>query len=109
VAASTHAMVCAHLQRIVLHIVFQDPALAGWEIASDSNALLPNAETVAHKIYELVRKDAVKHHPTEYLASLSKNFEKCACLIRRICAPEPSQEPGRFEDLPLFNPSGTTP
>ena len=32
-------LVASHLQRIVLHLVFQDPSLAGWDTASDSDAI----------------------------------------------------------------------
>lgn len=98
-------MVSSHLQRIVLHVVFQDPSLSKWDIAPDSNSLLPTAEKLAHKAYELVRKDVVNQHPNEYLASLSKNFEKCGRLVDRVRAAESGDAQGGFEELPLFSPS----
>jgi hypothetical protein len=35
-AAPKSAMVASHLQRIVLHIVFRDPGLVGWDVSSSS-------------------------------------------------------------------------
>lgn len=80
-------MVSAHLQWIVLHIAFQDPALAGWETASDPAETLTAAEKVAERVFETVRKDVNVNHPGEYLASLSKNSVKCGHLVNRILNP----------------------
>jgi hypothetical protein len=86
-------MVASHLQRIVLHIVFQDPAMAGWESDPDSNARLPAAETLAERVFQSVVANALKYHPNEYLASLSKNFEKCTTLVERILGRESIPNP----------------
>jgi hypothetical protein len=86
-------MVASHLQWIVLHIVFQDPSIVGWDTASDSSAILPTAQTVAHGVFESVREDILINHPSEYLASLSKNFEKCERLVYRIRNPQPKPGP----------------
>lgn len=92
-------MVASHLQRIVLHVVFRDPALAGWDTASDSNAILGTVETLTSKVFEKVRTTVVAHNANEYLASLSKNVDKCRELVTRITAPpkDPSQPgPGQL-------------
>jgi hypothetical protein len=86
-------MVANHLQRVVLHIVFQDPKLSGWEVLQDSNTMLPVAEGIAEQTFEAVRKDVVEHHSSEYLASLSKNYDKCTTLVARVRNPAPAPPP----------------
>lgn len=95
-------MVAANLQWIILHLVFRDPMLAGWESAPDSNALLPAAEAAATVSFEAVRKDVNKNHFGEYLASLSKNFEKCAGVVNRITNPAKLPTVVAGDTLPLF-------
>ncbi len=86
-------LVASHLQRIVLHLVYQDPSLAGWDTATDSNAILSQAATAAERLFESVRVDVIRNHPNEYLASLSKNAAKCERLVARIRFPQPDENP----------------
>jgi hypothetical protein len=79
--------VSRNLQWIVLHLVFQDPEIEGWDSAADIHALLPQVEKVAHRMYGAVRSDIDRNHPNEYLASLSKHFDKCSALAGRIRFP----------------------
>ena len=78
------SMVANHFQRIVLHIVFQDPGLTEWDTETDSNAKLPEVDKIAERVFNSVVQDVTKHHSGEYLASLSKNHDKCTSLVNRI-------------------------
>jgi hypothetical protein len=62
--------------------------LAGWDTATDSNAILPQAAIAAERLFESVRVDVISNHPNEYLASLSKNAGKCERLVTRIRFPQ---------------------
>jgi hypothetical protein len=96
--------VASHMQWIVLHLTFQDPELTGWEAAQDSNAFVPAAGRIAKRAFEDVRQDVIKHHMGEYLASLSKNLEKCSNLVNRIRGVGSAEKPKKDPQGSLFPP-----
>lgn len=73
-------MVANHLQRIVLHLVFQSDEISNWE-HSDPNSLPSAAAKVCKEVFERVCSYLQQHHDREYLASLSKNIEKCRAMV----------------------------
>jgi hypothetical protein len=76
--------VASHLQRIVLHIVFQDPAMTGWDVIEKVDTILSTAEDVARRVFSSVRAQVNSNNGGEYLASLSKNFERCRSLVAAV-------------------------
>ncbi len=70
-------MVAANLQRLVLYVVFQDPSLFGWDVDPDSDAAAEKARLLAAGAFDRIQSYVNSRHQNEYLASLSKNLEKC--------------------------------
>ncbi|HQU45829.1 MAG TPA: AIPR family protein, partial [Pirellulales bacterium] len=84
-------LVSNHLQRIVLHLVFQDPGLVGWDTAKD-DSILAKVKGVANRVFGAVQIDTDIFHKNEYLASVSKNYEKCRLLVDRVRKPPEEQK-----------------
>lgn len=78
--------VASHMQRIVLHLVFQSTALNGWDIATDARTVANTAGEVSHEVFRKVHDYVQENHASEYMAALSKNFEKCREMVRRLLA-----------------------
>lgn len=79
-------LVASHLQRLILHIVFQAPGLANWESAVDYPKLIAAVVNAAATAFENVRGYLILHHAGEYTASLAKNFDKCRKLTEGVLA-----------------------
>jgi hypothetical protein len=77
-------LVAAHLQRIVLHCVFRSDRLRGWDSGGNPQSFANIAGEVCHDVFQKVCTYIVDNHDKEYLASLSKNFEKCAIMAGKL-------------------------
>jgi len=73
-----------HLKLVILHLVFNSPQLVQWDTANDPANTIPKATDVAGDVFVRVCEYLGAMHQGEYLASLSKNFEKCDAMIRAL-------------------------
>jgi hypothetical protein len=83
-------MVGVHMNRIILNLVFQDPAVRALrnDDRADIGALLTAVKDATHRIFPLVAAYLEEVHPGEYLASLCKNASKCAKLASDFMKPK---------------------
>jgi hypothetical protein len=80
-------VVGVHLNRIILHLVFQDPEVK--KLSHDGSLegeLIAAARKAAHRLFPLVAEYLQEKHDGEYLASLCKNSSKCEPLVKSILA-----------------------
>ena len=82
-------MVGVHMNRIILHLVFQDPAVrAKYKDPSANGDLVDAARVAVGPVFERVSDYIERQHPGEYLASLCKNLGKCEELAMAFEAPK---------------------
>jgi hypothetical protein len=81
-------MVAVHMNRIILHLVFQDPAVRAihHDHAPESD-LIAVVRGSARSTFAKVSAYLESQHPSEYLASLSKNLSKCEELAQSLLHP----------------------
>ena len=83
-------MVGVHMNKIILNLVFQDPAVR--QMRNDDRAeiggLLAAVKDATRRIFPLVATYLEEVHPGEYLASLCKNASKCAKLASDFMKPK---------------------
>jgi AIPR protein len=73
--------IAIHLNRIILHLVFQDSAVQSLRHDnSDEKTCLHSVRESAKRIFARVADYIEKVHPEDYLASLCKNLSKCEQL-----------------------------
>jgi len=84
---SRAGMVASHLQRVLLHIVFQDPDLAGWDSNPSLESSKEDITRLAKNTFSKICDYVSKHHANEYLASVSKNLIRCRELVDGIKSP----------------------
>lgn len=87
-----------NMQWVVIHLVFRSPSLAGWDSSPDPKKLLPEVVRVSEDVFEKVRHRIETHHATEYIAPLSKSFEKCEALVKALAFQ--AELPNLFSDVP---------
>jgi hypothetical protein len=81
-------LIGTHMQRIILHLVFQDPqVIPAYPSNAPLEGLLNVARQAARRAFGKVSAYIEAHHPTDYLANFSKNAEKCEALIRYLDTP----------------------
>ena len=103
-------MIGVHLNRLILHMVFRDPAV--WKLNNDDADLAELAEaarSAAKRIFQPVASYLELHHKGEYLASFSKSREKCAGVVRALT--EEAEKPespadGQLSMLKDMEPEG---
>jgi hypothetical protein len=71
--------IAVHLNRLILHLVFNDNALRH-DTANEADCILAT-RTATQKIFPRVATYIEQHHPDNYLASFSKNLSKCEQLV----------------------------
>lgn len=87
-------MVGTHMNRIILHLVFQDPVVRGrYQDQSELDVLLPITRQAVRPAFEKVSQYLDTRHHGEYLASLCKNHAKCEELVAYLTGPEPVADP----------------
>jgi hypothetical protein len=78
-------VIATHLNRSILNLVFSDPALRAWKADStDINALANRTKEVTPTIFTKVANYIKENHDGDYLASLSKNRDKCTAMKEAI-------------------------
>lgn len=97
---SRSEMIANHLQRVILHAVFQHPRMTGWNEATDIGPFLKVACDETFRLFDRFRKQVVNNHTNEYLASFSKNLDKCRDLVNAVMTPDPSLK-SRPGELPF--------
>jgi hypothetical protein len=87
-------LVGTHMQRIVLHLVFQDPEVRSRYMgAAPLDELLSAAKRAVEPIFKKMAAYIDRLHPTDYLANFSKNPGKCIALVKNLDSPNsPSAE-----------------
>jgi hypothetical protein len=92
-------LVAIHMNRVILHLVFQDPAVRplNHDGAPDSE-IIKAARGAVGPIFSRVIEYLEREHPNEYPAPLSKNLTKCERLALNYKNP-PSPQQGSL-DLP---------
>jgi hypothetical protein len=73
-----------HLNRVILHLVFQDASLRGRRHKLELAECLARVEEVTSVVFGEVAEYVEKHHKDEYPAPLSKNLTKCEELVRSL-------------------------
>ncbi|TPW04114.1 MAG: hypothetical protein FD125_1308 [bacterium] len=92
-------LVATHMNRIVLHFVFQDPEVRrSFNGPDDAASLSAAARAATGPIFAKVATYLGEKHPNDYLAGFCKNVRKCEELARAYDAPE-DPEPGSQPDL----------
>ena len=90
-----------HMNRTILHLVFQDPEVRHRNHDDIKNAeILDVAKEAVHRIFPRVAEYLEAHHPTEYLGTLSKNTQKCVELAKAFAAKDPEKPKVEFKLTP---------
>jgi hypothetical protein len=87
-------MIGIHLNRVILHLVFQDSKVR--QLRHDNaeeSGLIEAAREATRRIFTLVAEYVQRQHESEYLASLCKNLGKCEELSAALLAPAISVQP----------------
>ena len=93
--------IAVHLNRLILHLVFNDSALRALRHDNSDEAECIAATRVATQaIFPRVASYIEHHHPDNYLASFSKNLTKCEKLTYALKGnvPPPDQKQGSLFD-----------
>jgi hypothetical protein len=92
-------MIGIHLNRAILHLVFQDKAVRSHRHDDADEKNLINAARDTVKIAFTAVADYIqKNHEAEYLASLAKNLGKCEALAIALLGPK--QKPAQATLFP---------
>ena len=84
-------LVGTHMQRIILHLVFQDSSVrAAYQGSASLENLLALVRRTTRPVFEKVAAYLERQHPNDYLANFSKNSEKCEVLVKNYDAPPPA-------------------
>lgn len=92
-------MLANHLQWLLTHLVFQSDQLSGWETVNDPKTLLEAVREISRDLFERMRQLILKSHDQEYLASLSKNEDKCKELVGQLTE-KPEARTDLFSHIP---------
>ena len=86
-------LVAVHMNRVILHLVFQDAAVLPLNHDGTPDAeIVKAARGAVAAIFSKVIEYLEREHPNEYPAPLSKNLTKCENLARNYKnAPSPKQ------------------
>jgi hypothetical protein len=76
-------LIAVHLNRLILHLVFQDVSLKSLRHDNaDESACLTAASEATQKVFPRVAAYIESEHKDNYLASFSKNLTRCATLAK---------------------------
>lgn len=88
-------MVAIHMNRLILHLVFQDPSIRrSHNDRAAEEDLVVAAQAAVRAIFDNVSGYLEDHHAGEYLASLSKNSGKCEAMVKLLGRPAPAAGQG---------------
>ncbi len=77
-------MICVHLNRVILYLVFQDQAVVISRNKGDLPGLLQNVKNSVATNFKKISEYVQKNHEYEYLASLCKNLGKCEKMVQDL-------------------------
>jgi hypothetical protein len=89
--------IAVHLNRLILHLVFNDDSLRSLRHDdADEAECIAASRAATQKIFPLVARYIAQHHPDNYLASFSKNLTKCEQLasVLKGNSPPPVEKQG---------------
>jgi hypothetical protein len=93
-------LVAVHLNRLILHLVFQDPAVRPLNHDGSLDAeIVKAARAAVRPIFEKVIEYLERVHPNDYPAPLSKNLTKCeqlATSYNKPALPAPEKQGSLF-------------
>ena len=99
-------LIGTHMSRIILHLVFQDPAVrSAYPASVDLSDLIATARQAVRPIFGKVAEYLEAQHPDGYLANFSKNSEKCESLVRYLN--DPPYPTGPQEQADFWKTLGT--
>ena len=85
-------LVAVHLNRLILHLVFQDPAVRPLNHDGTADAeIVKAAREAVRPIFPKVIEYLEREHPNDYPAPLSKNITKCEKLAANYNKPSPPE------------------
>lgn len=82
-------LVGAHMQQIILHLVFQDPEIIALYRSNNDSDMTQAVEEKAEETFDKVARYLQSNHSADYLANLSKNHAKCEELVKCFDAVQP--------------------
>jgi len=86
-------LVAVHMNRVILHLVFQDPAVLPLNHDGMTDAeIVKSARGAVQPIFAKVTEYLEREHPNDYPAPLSKNLTKCERLAANYKNPATAQE-----------------
>jgi hypothetical protein len=86
--------IAVHLNRLILHLVFNDDSLRALRHdGADEIECLKTSRDIVQKIFPRVATYIEEHHPENYLASFSKNLTKCEQLAAALKGGDPPATP----------------
>jgi hypothetical protein len=78
-------LIAVHLKFVILHLVFQDPALKALRHSDGKDAeCLVRAKQVTTSVFGEVTSFMQKHHADEYPAAFSKSYSRCEQLVGNL-------------------------
>jgi len=96
-------MVCIHLNRLILHLVFQDPSVSKVDNEnSDLETLISSVRSSVPPVFEAVASCVAEKFPNDYLAHLCKNQAKCEDIVDGITRPAKVNDKMPTKQISLF-------
>lgn len=88
------AMVAAHLNRLILHLVLSNPTIAKWLFDYSASHEIPSdVRELTNDIFRSVIDYVDENHGGSYLGSLAKNREKCQDIVDVVTGKTPKKRP----------------
>ena len=97
-------LVGVNLNRALLSLVFRDPRVRDFrKDGADEAYFIASARAAINEIFPRAIIYVEDNHPSEYLASVCKNTDKCVALGRALMTPQPApQQSGPAGQISLF-------
>lgn len=102
-ATNRGAMICIHLNRVILHLIFQDPEVVSLDRQnSEMDVLVPVVRNSVNTVFDKVADVVADKFPGDYLAHLCKNQPKCEEIVSAVLRPKPIREEPVGTQITLF-------
>ena len=83
-------LIAIHLNRLILHLVFQDSTLVPLRHdGAEEVACIEAARAATKAVFVRVAEYIQRVHPDNYMASLCKNLTKCEALVKSLLTNQP--------------------
>jgi hypothetical protein len=102
-------LVAVHMNRVILHLVFQDPSVRPFNHdGTPDTEIVIAARSAVLPIFKKVSEYLEREHPNDYPAPLSKNLSKCERLATDYKKPASAKSPSPPEQgsLNFSTPNG---